>query len=280
MEKQQNYLGYHVSLTEVEPWKDLIICELGEVGFDMFEDTDNGFVAWGYEKNIDQQKAMKLLEEYEKKVSLTLRVEQTPIQNWNQEWEKNFDPVEIPGFLRIQAPFHQWKEGFQYSIVIAPKMAFGTGHHSTTYGMCMLMQKIDFKGKRVLDMGCGSGVLGILALKMGAHSADGIDIDEWAVQNTEENSALNSVNMYVKLGDASTISGVYDVILANIQRNVLLADIPEYIKHLSGEGNLLVSGFYLEDIPAIESVCVAHQLYLIDRFTNNGWVALHFQKKN
>lgn len=280
MEKQQNYLGYHVTLSEVHPWKDLIICELGEVGFDMFEDADNGFVAWGLEENIDQPKAKKLLEAYEKKVSFTLRIEQTPVQNWNQEWEKNFDPVEIPGFLRIQAPFHESKEGFQYSIVIAPKMAFGTGHHSTTYGMCMLMQKIDFRGKRVLDMGCGTGVLGILALKMGAHTAEGIDIDEWAVENTKENAALNAVNMPVKLGDVRAISEVYDVILANIQRNVLLADIPEYVKHLSEGGSLLVSGFYQDDVPAIESVCIAHHLHLIDRFTKNDWVALHFQKKN
>lgn len=280
MEKRQHYLGYRVSLSEVNPWKDLIISELGEEGFDMFEDTEDGFIAWGLEENINEDSTQKLLSGYDKKVGLMYSIERVPARNWNEEWEKNFDPVEIPGFLRIHAPFHDSKKGFQHSVIIAPKMAFGTGHHSTTYGMCMLMQKMEFEGKKVLDMGCGTGVLGILALKMGAQSAEGIDIDEWAVQNAIENASINEVNMSVKLGDVQAITGQYDVILANIQRNVLLEDIPEYVKHLVTNGSLLVSGFYEEDVSAIEAVCVAHQLELVDRFTQNGWVALRFQKQN
>lgn len=280
MEHTQYYLGYRVSLSDVHPWKDILICHLGEVGFDMFEDLENGFVAWGLEEIVDQNGANAILADYEKNVSLLYTIERTPVQNWNEEWEKNFEPVEIPGFLRIQAPFHPPKDGFEFTITIAPKMAFGTGHHATTLGMCMLMRKIHFREKRVLDMGCGTGVLGILALKMGAYSVAGIDIDEWAVTNTRENAGLNAVDMPVIQGDANAIDGMFDVILANIQRNVLLADIPVYAKHLAHKGSLLVSGFYEKDVADIVSLCAAHHLNISERFVHSGWVALHFQKLN
>lgn len=280
MKKNGYYIGYHVSLGELDPWKDLIICELGDVGFDMFEDSAFGFVAWGLEENVDEEKACKILNLYESRTSILYRKELTPVQNWNEHWEKNFDPVEIPGFLRIKAPFHADNEGFQHVITMSPKMAFGTGHHATTYGMCTLMRQIDFKGKRVLDVGCGTGVLGILALKMGATCATGIDVDIWAVENTLENTGLNSVEMSVVLGDAQRIEGEYDIILANIQRNVLIQDIPVYVRHLSEGGSLLVSGFYESDEADIISLGIAHQLEVCDRFSLNHWVALHFQNKS
>lgn len=279
MDKEGYFLGYTVSLGEVNPWKDLIICELGDCGFDMFEDTSFGFVAWGFESAVNEDEARKVLESYEKKTTIRLHIERTEVQNWNKEWEKNFDPVEISDFLRIKAPFHGDKAGFQYTVTLSPKMAFGTGHHSTTYGMCMLMQKVDFRGKYVLDIGCGTGVLGILAAKMGACAVLGIDIDQWAVQNSIENAGLNSVIMPVIQGNADKIKDKYDVILANIQRNVLLEDIPIYARHLRSGGSLMVSGFYEKDEEDIKSLCKVHHLSLIDRFSQNNWVALHFSNK-
>ncbi len=277
--KDGHYLGYTVSLGEVNPWKDLIICELGDCGFDMFEDTSSGFVAWGQEESIDEESARRILESYEDKTTILLHVERTPVQNWNKEWEKNFDPVEIPDFLRIKAPFHEDKQGFRYTLTISPKMAFGTGHHATTLGMCMLMKRMNLTGKRVLDMGCGTGVLGILALKLGAKAATGIDTDPWAVENSLENAKLNSVEISVIHGDAAKINGKFDVILANIQRNVLIQDIPIYVRHLQKEGSLLISGFYESDEEDIHSLCTAYHLILADRFSLNNWVALNYRYK-
>ncbi|MFN3951583.1 MAG: 50S ribosomal protein L11 methyltransferase [Thermaurantimonas sp.] len=274
-----HFLGYTISLGEVNPWRDLIICELGDCGFDMFEDTSSGFVAWGKEEAIDEDGARRILESYEDKTTILLHVERTPVENWNKEWEKNFDPVEIADFLRIKAPFHEAKQGFRYTLTISPKMAFGTGHHATTLGMCKLMEKMDFTRKRVLDMGCGTGVLGILALKMGAKTAAGIDIDPWAIENSLENAELNSVAMSVTQGDAENINGKFDVILANIQRNVLIQDIPIYVRHLEKGGSLLISGFYESDEANIHSLCAAYHLILADRFSHNSWVALHYQYK-
>lgn len=279
MQHNTVFIGYHFALSETDPWKDLLIAELAEIGFDMFEDHANGFTAWGLESEVQTDNVHLIISRYNAKTQISYTTERQIQQNWNEEWEKHFSPVEIPGFLYIKAPFHPDKEGFDHIITIYPKMAFGTGHHSTTYGMCMLMRAMDFKGKNVLDMGCGTGILGILALKSGAAHATGIDIDEWAVANTMENALLNHVDLTVYKGDANSISGTFDIVLANIQRNVLLADIPKYVHHMNMGGSLLVSGFYDSDFDEIHRVCLAHHLRLNNRFQLNNWLSLHYTYK-
>lgn len=202
-------------------------------------------------------------------------------KNWNAEWESNFQEVAVGDKILIRAPFHKDNPAFEHQVVIMPKMSFGTGHHATTYLMSDMISQLDVVGKCGLDMGCGTGVLAIIAVKYGATSVDAIDIDEWADENCRENIVQNGVEGRVNpsLGDASRIEGKsYDFIVANINRNILLADMPRYTAALKESGFLLMSGFFLEDIATLRAKAETLGLTFVGNSERDGWAVMHLKK--
>ena len=198
-------------------------------------------------------------------------------KDWNEEWEKGHQAVLVEyngGSVWVRAPFHPHRDDVNYELLIEPKMSFGTAHHPTTYMMLSYVAELDMEGKRVLDMGCGTAVLAILAKMRGASYVEGVDIDEWAFSNAQENAASNHVDIALKLGDANTLQGNFDVIIANINRNILLADMDKYAAVLNVGGTLLLSGFYEADEGALVSKANTLGLSLHSKKTRDGWAAL------
>lgn len=235
---------------------DLFVAFLAENGFDSFENWDHGVEAYIPSGAFCQEDLMEKITTFPYEGVELLEVNVIPDQNWNEEWEKNFfSPIVIDERCVIHSSFHKDLPQLEYDIQINPKMAFGTGHHATTSLIIAALLDADLQGKTVLDMGCGTAVLAILAAKRGAHHITAIDIDTWCVENAEENVQLNHVdNIAIELGDARRLSGrCFDVILANINRNILLMDMKVYAGALSAGGELYLSGFYTEDIPLLEA---------------------------
>ncbi|MCF1191519.1 50S ribosomal protein L11 methyltransferase [Mangrovimonas sp. AS39] len=271
------YIGYYFKVQPLEPAVEILIAELGYVGFDSFVETEEGVSAYilKEEWREDILDDIQILKSDEFEISYHFEdIEQV---NWNEEWERNFSPIIVDDLCAIRAPFHE-KFDTKYDIVIEPKMSFGTGHHETTHMMIQYVLKNEFEGKSVLDMGCGTGVLAILAELRGATHLDAIDIDNWCYINSLENVERNNcshINVYE--GDANMLANrSYDVIIANINRNILLNDIKTYVASLNENGTLLLSGFYREDIPCIEAECNKHMLKLVETLEKNHWVALKF----
>jgi ribosomal protein L11 methyltransferase len=262
------------------PGNEIIVAELGVVGFESFVETSEGLSAYIQKKdhysNILEN--LQILENDE--FSISYRIEEIEQVNWNAQWEANFKPITVDGRCCIRAPFHD-TAGHEFDIVIEPKMSFGTGHHETTHMMIQFMLETDLKNKSVLDMGCGTAVLAILAEKKGSSSVEAIDIDEWCYQNSLENIRRNSCqNIRVLKGDASLLKAqAFDVIIANINRNILLNDIPVYATCLNANGFLFLSGFYKEDIPKIQAVCKHCNLSFEAQIFRNDWVALKFKNQ-
>ncbi len=271
------YIGYQFKVEPLQPGTEILIAELGYAGFESFVETDEGVSAYiqkdDWNENILED--IYILGSDEFKISFTFEdIEQV---NWNEEWEKNFNPIIVDEVCSVRAPFHE-KPETEYDIVIEPKMSFGTGHHETTHMMIQHILKNDFKDKSVLDMGCGTGVLAILAEMKGAKPIDAIDYDNWCYLNSLENVERNNCkHITVFEGDASLLKGQkYDTIIANINRNILLNDLASYIKCLNPNGTLFVSGFYNDDIPAIEEECNKNGLTIVESLERNNWVALKF----
>jgi ribosomal protein L11 methyltransferase len=278
----KTYFEIHIT-TEKQELNEYLMAEMADLGFETFVESEDGFTAYipGELYNCD---ALTSLDSFAKtKAKFTAsEIEQ---QNWNSEWEKNFDPVEVDDFCGIRAPFHQAFTNKKYEIIIEPKMSFGTGHHETTSMMIRLMSHLDFKGKSVLDMGCGTSVLAILAAKMGAARIVAIDNDEWAYENSIENVEKNvagAVNIF--LGDASLLKQFtdqkIDIILANINRNILLNDMVHYSSVLANGGHLLLSGFYRADRPVILDHCKQFSLKETRFVELHDWTALSLIKNN
>ncbi|MDQ4141318.1 MAG: 50S ribosomal protein L11 methyltransferase, partial [Bacteroidota bacterium] len=203
-------------------------------------------------------------------------------QNWNEEWEKNFEPLLIGDVCSVRASFHPKPEQVQYDIIINPKMSFGTGHHETTTLMIENQLTIDHQNKRVLDMGCGTGILAIMACKLGAANIVAVDIEDWTVENARENAAINEcTDIDVRLGDVQQITtdAPFDIVLANINRNVLLDDIPAYATKILPGGALVVSGFYTEDLDLIKDKALSSDLNFTSVRTKNNWVSAVFTKQ-
>ncbi|MGV3639591.1 MAG: 50S ribosomal protein L11 methyltransferase [Adhaeribacter sp.] len=259
---------------------DILTAELSQYGYDTFMETDNGLCAYITEDVFSEADLEAVLDKYRGEFPLPYSLQKIAKQNWNEEWEKNFEPLLISGLCSVRASFHPKPEGVRYDIVINPKMSFGTGHHETTTLMIENQLQVAQTGKRVLDMGCGTGILAILAAKLGAREVVAVDIEDWTVENARENAAANAAEVDVRLGDVRVIAqdSPYDVILANINRNVLLADMPEYARLLVPGGTLVMSGFYTEDLAAIKSQAFAQGLtYKAERDKNN-WVSVVFEK--
>ena len=271
------YIAYYFKVKPLQPGVEILIAELGYAGFESFVETEEGVVAYIQkdEWNASILEDIQILNSDEFQISFTFEdIEQT---NWNAEWEKNFNLIVVDDVCTVRAPFHE-KPNINYDIVIEPKMSFGTGHHETTHMMIQHILKNDMTNKSVLDMGCGTGVLAILAEMKGASEIDAIDIDNWCYLNSIENiERNNSKHISVFEGDASLLKNkTYDVIIANINRNILLKDIKIYACSLNKKGVLFLSGFYKNDIPIIEEECVKYGLKLEDKIERNNWIALKF----
>lgn len=253
---------------------DIIVAELGDAGFESFYEQNSQLMAYIPASAYDETVIRQLAAQYD----FTYSHKNIARQNWNAVWEANFNPVFIDNYCQIRAPFHSPAPGFQHEVIIEPKMSFGTGHHATTCLMIKLMKTIDLHGKTILDMGCGTGVLGIMAAKTGAKHIHGIDIDQWAVENTRENAEKNNIGHFtVEKGTAEQINGYFDVILANINRNILMQDMQTYAGHLHKNGYLIISGFYEEDARALEAVAARNKLEKITHQTGDKWLAMLFK---
>ncbi len=272
------YLGYEFNVEPLQPATEILIAELGYAGFESFVENEKGVTAYiqkeEWHPNILDD--IQILKSSEFTIEYTLgEIEQT---NWNAEWEKNFNPIVVDDLVTVRAPFHDIPTT-KYYLLIEPKMSFGTGHHETTHMMIQHILKNDFKGKTVLDMGCGTGVLAILAEKVGATKLDAIDIDNWCYLNSLENVERNNCNhISVYEGDVKLLEGKkYDIIIANINRNILLQDIPVYAKSLNKNGKLFLSGFYEDDLGFITKKCLENSLIFEDKTLKNRWIAAQFR---
>jgi len=269
------YLGLHIPSVGDEQ-RAILIFLLADAGCESFEEKETELLAYIPEGSYDERRITGILDN--QKVSATL--EHFPDLNWNEEWEKNFNPVEISPDCYIRAPFHLPQPGYRYEIIIEPKMSFGTAHHETTAMMLEMMLNIDFSGKSVLDMGCGTGILAILAHKMQATSIVAADNDEWAYKNTLENIVQNNAGQInVIYGGVKEIrKGDFDIILANINRNILLEQMPDYSRLLRPDGLLLISGFYEADLPFLKEEGRKTGLLFDSFILKNKWVAAKFKK--
>ena len=274
---KENYI--ETSITAPEVLREPVLALLANIGYSAFEDTDTGLSAYIEEKEFDQEQLETTMAVFEGK-EVTFSNRQIQQKNWNAEWETSYPSVSIDDFCQIVPSFRNPEPNFTHSIIIDPKMSFGTGHHETTRLMIRIMKGIEIADKTVLDMGCGTGVLGILASQMGAKSVLGIDIDPWSYENTIENLSLNTTaNMEVALGDASVIPDqIFDIILANINRNVLLEDLPVYAAKLPQNGLLAMSGYYLHDQNLIENTAKSLDFDLVSHEEDNQWLAMAFRK--
>lgn len=272
-----NYIEYTFKIRPVQPAAEILIAELGAVGFESFVEEPDGIMAYIQKKDW----AESLLDSVEilrnSKFHITYRHREIEQENWNANWESNFEAIEIGQHCVVRAPFHDAPD-VRYDIVIEPKMSFGTGHHETTHMMLEHILEIDCKGKSVLDMGCGTGVLAILSAMRGATMVDAIDIDSWCFQNSLENVDRNGCSQIrVQLGDAGLLGDrKYHLIIANINRNILLADIPIYAKCLAPSGILLLSGFYKTDLEIISEKCESVALKFEKNLEKNNWVAVKY----
>lgn len=258
--------------------KDLLINELGELGFDTFEETPTGFKAFIPASGFSEVDLHELLHQFGSQAEIKYVATDIPHQNWNALWESNFEPLTIADRCYVRATFHEQKPEFEFEIVIDPKMAFGTGHHQTTALVMEMMLEMDFDKKQVLDMGCGTGILGILAKMLGASNVIAIDNDPVCCESAVENSALNQVDMEVILGSSDVIpAGKFDIILANINRNILLEQMPRYSEVLNPGGLIIFSGFYEDpDLGIIKDKASSVRLNFQDHRVLERWTAARF----
>jgi ribosomal protein L11 methyltransferase len=258
---------------------ELLIAQLADSGFESFTENDNGTVSAFIQAPHFTPELSSLLSSGEFAESLnSFRIERIADQNWNAVWESQYEPVVIDGRCSVRAPFHPRQAGIEFDIVIMPKMSFGTAHHETTKQMIQYLLSLQIAGKSLLDMGSGTAVLAILARMKGAEPVTAIDNDEWAYKNAFENVVSNNFgDIEVLLGDSSLLAGKkYDIILANINRNILLNDIPTYCKSMNDSGKLIMSGFYSEDLPLIEAKANETGLKLMSNRAENNWTAACF----
>lgn len=275
----QIYIEYNFTISPLQPASEILIAQLGTVNFESFVETETGVKAYVQKEELDEDavKSIQILNSDEFKIEYTIT--EIPQVNWNSEWEKNFNPIEVNGECALRAPFHK-PFNVKYEIIIEPKMSFGTGHHETTFMMLQFILENDYTNKTVMDMGCGTAVLAILAEMKGATELDAVDIDEWCFENSIENVERNDCHhISVFQGDASFLGNKkYDTFIANINRNILLQDMEIYSKAIKENGEMYLSGFYTEDLPLIIESCNKFGLTFVENKERNNWVAAKFIK--
>lgn len=273
------YIEYNFTVTPKEPATEILIAELGNVGFESFIENENGVIAYIQKVSWNDSILDSIFVLNSNEFLIDFIKSEVAQTNWNAEWEKNFEAIHVDNLVSIRAPFHK-NPHLKYDIVIEPKMSFGTGHHETTHMMIQHLLNLNLDNKKVLDMGCGTGILAIFAEMKGANPTDAIDIDNWCYLNSLENIGRNNCQFIsVFEGDSSLlINKKYDVIIANINRNILLADMETYTNCLNQNGVLLLSGFYKEDILIINEEVSKFNLKLETTIERNNWVALKYQK--
>tara|TARA_R110001592_G_scaffold109196_2_gene304668 strand:+ start:519 stop:1355 length:837 start_codon:yes stop_codon:yes gene_type:complete len=271
------YIEYRFTVEPKEPASDILIAELGEAGFESFVEEEDDVLAYIQKTDWSNNILDNLLILQNPRYKFTYDYKEIEQENWNATWEQNFQPIIVDDICMIRAPFHE-PIGVEYDIVIEPKMSFGTGHHETTHMMLQHILQLNVKDKTVLDMGSGTGVLAILTAMKGATEIDAIDIDNWCYLNAKENVERNGMDFIsVKEGDVLLIKDKkYDLIIANINRNILLADIPAYAHSLNKNGILLLSGFYTQDLEMITEKCKENSLKFEKNLERNNWVAAKY----
>jgi len=260
-----------------QDFRDILIAELAEIGFDTFQETDEGFEAYVEGEKFNQKELDEINERYTQLTTFTFSFDKIEKRNWNEEWEKSYEPIIVDDQCLIRAEFHNIQKKYPYEIIITPKMSFGTGHHQTTYLMIRAQMGIDHRSKRVMDAGCGTAILSIMASKLGAAQVEAFDIDEWSVINGKENLEINKCpNINLQQGKITEVklSGQFDIILANINKNVLLDEMKIYSKYLRPGGQLLLSGFYTQDIPDLLAAASKYHLTEIRRDEKENWASL------
>jgi ribosomal protein L11 methyltransferase len=273
------YIELDIKIKPLDPFREYMSYHLAEIGFDMFTETENGLLAYSPSNVYNEASVAQVIEE-----GIGLGCEATytskiiPWQNWNEEWEKAYQPEVIGGKIYVRADFHPPNTDYPLEIIIQPRMAFGTGHHPTTSQVMEMMLKLNFKGKKIIDMGCGTGILAILAVKLGAEHAVAIDNDANAVENTADNVLKNNCkNIEVFEGEAEALKGLKcDVFIANINRNIILNDLSLYKETMNKGGELITSGYYLQDLAIIVKRAKELGLEFIDNTVQNDWCCARF----
>ncbi|MDN3204282.1 50S ribosomal protein L11 methyltransferase [Algoriphagus sediminis] len=275
-----DYLEFKISCSE--EFREILMAELSDIGFDSFLETDQGIDAYILSDDFDGRRFEDLVNQYKDLADLIIEEGKLEKKNWNEEWEKNYDPISVDDLVYVRASFHKPLEGYQHEILINPKMSFGTGHHATTYLMLKHQGELakEHEGKRVLDVGSGTGILAIMAHQLGAAKIEAFDIDEWSVENGNENFELNGLPVTMGHGTIRDIklTGPFDIILANINKNILLDEMEIYVSLLSSKGYLLLSGFYDSDIKDLSKKATELGLKLIKTGLKDSWAAIIFQK--
>ena len=270
------YLEFKITCKEA--FREILMAELANIGFDSFLETETGFDAYIPEPGLEEALWLAVIQQYQEVAEITIEEGILAKVNWNETWEKNYDPISVHDKVYVRATFHPSRDNdYVHEIVINPKMSFGTGHHATTYLMLEWQNEISHKGKRIMDAGSGTGILAIMAMKLGGVKVTAFDIDEWSVENGKENFEINGYpDLEMQLGDIRSVKTLekYDLILANINKNVLLDEIEVYSQKLSPGGLLLLSGFYEADTPDIIQQAAKYGMVLKGEKTRNQWASI------
>jgi len=278
-----DYMELRVRISPEQEKREIITALLAEVGYESFMEDDDFLLAYIPEAEFNLNAIDEIVKKLPDYLNFKFSFDKIPTKNWNELWEKNYSPVLIDNRISIRAPFHTKQENADYEIIIEPKMSFGTAHHPTTAQILKLMLTQNFKDKLVLDMGCGTSILAILASMLGAKQIDAVDNDEWAYHNSVENGERNKItNIHFFLNDASFLDtskvNYYDLVIANINRNILLNDLPKYAQSLKNGGVIFMSGFYEEDLKILNTKAEGLGLIIDFHIAENDWAAAKWTK--
>lgn len=282
MEKADRFLRLELILDPLLPAREVAVAYLNGCGFSMFEDAEKGLVAFARESEWDEREMQEVIGELESMARVQAETTFVESENWNAQWESQYEPIDVEGRIMMRAPFHP-KPTSGLDVIVQPEMSFGTGHHPTTWQMMRCLLDLELRGKSVLDIGCGTGALAIAARKLGAAKVVAFDLDEWSYDNTMANCERNELTGQVQVlhGTISSLGGqleAYDVVLANINLNVLTAEMAAYARHLVEGGSIAFSGFYSADVPTLRAAAEAVGLKWVSQTCREDWACALFVK--